>query len=191
MAHTIKRGFITSFDKSTYTCSVYLIEAQTITLDNVPVALHVDATSMLNGAYCAVLFFDESNLSEAIVFASYTSPTSGSVPAYPPGRMAFIPKYKLQDGNISTGSATIQAGGINNIPARANAILCNIAISSTTATAQATFGPPGATTCSMVVQAASKELDMSCLVPLNSSGQLGVTVSATTYVLIYVYGYVM
>lgn len=191
MTQTIKRGFVNSFNKSTYTCSVYLIEAQTIMLDNIPVALHVDATSMLNGAYCAVLFFDECNLTDAVVIATYTSPTSGSIPAYPPGRVTFIPRYTLRSGSMAAGATIIQAGGVGNIPAKANAILCSILISSATSTATAKFGPPGSDICYMTVQAANKELDMSCVIPLNSNGQLGVSLSATTTVTIYVYGYIL
>ncbi|GHO78494.1 hypothetical protein KSD_62650 [Ktedonobacter sp. SOSP1-85] len=191
MAQIIKRGFIASFNPATYTCSIYLLEAQTVTLDNVPVALHVDNTSMLTGAYCAVLFFDEHNLNDAAVIATYASPTSGSIPAYKPGRVAFIPKYKIYDASLPVGATTVTAAGVSNIPGAANAVLCNIAyICSSSASATLSIGPTGAPTCTMNVQATNKEIDMSCTVPL-SGGQFVLNASIASYATVYIYGYIM
>jgi hypothetical protein len=180
MAQIIKRGFIASFNPATYTCSIYLMEAQTVTLDNVPVALHVDNTSMLTGAYCAILFFDEHNLNDTVV-----------IPAYKPGRVAFIPKYKIYDASLPVGATTVTAAGVSNIPSAVNAVLCNIAyICSSSASATLSIGPTGAPTCTMNVQATNKEIDMSCTVPL-SSGQFVLNASIASYATVYIYGYIM
>ena len=58
---SIKRGLLISFDNSTYTASVLIMEATSAYLTGVPIAAHMDGTSAITNAQCAVLFFDEQN----------------------------------------------------------------------------------------------------------------------------------
>src|SRR6266702_2405801 len=83
---TIKRGILQSFDPSTYTASVLVLEATSTFLTGVPVATHIDGTSAQSGAYCAVLFFDEQNTADAVVIACYPNGSQG-VPSPAPGRV--------------------------------------------------------------------------------------------------------
>ena len=62
----IKRGILQSFDSSSYTASVLLFEATSYALTGIAVANHIDGTSAINGALCAVLFFNEHNPQDAI-----------------------------------------------------------------------------------------------------------------------------
>jgi hypothetical protein len=54
MGQIIKRGIIQSFDASSYTASLLLLEATSEALVGVPVSNTVDGTSGLVGALCAV-----------------------------------------------------------------------------------------------------------------------------------------
>src|SRR5947209_19070094 len=86
MSQVIKRGILQSFDSSTYTASVLILEATSAFLTGVPCSTHLDGTSAQAGAYCAVLFFDEQNLADAVVLAVYPNGSQG-VPTPAPGRM--------------------------------------------------------------------------------------------------------
>src|SRR5579885_2701522 len=67
----IKRGILQSFSPVTYTAAVLLFEATSYALSGVPVANHIDGTSALAGALCAVLFFDEHNQQDAVIIAIF------------------------------------------------------------------------------------------------------------------------
>src|SRR5579859_8183476 len=90
----IRRGILTSFDPTTYTCSVLLLEATNAYLQNVPIAYHMDGTSALVNNFCAVLFFDEQNYTDALIIAIYPGAGIGG-PAYLPGRATFLPVWTL------------------------------------------------------------------------------------------------
>lgn len=64
----VKRGIINTYNSTTNTASVLLLEATSTTLDNVPTARNLNATV---GDFCAVLFFDEVNYTDAVVIASF------------------------------------------------------------------------------------------------------------------------
>src|SRR5205085_10883488 len=89
MGQVIKRGLLQSFDPASYTASVLILEATSTFLTSVPVATHVDGTSAQVGAYCAVLFFDEQNLADAVVLAVYPNGSQG-VPSPAPGRVVIV-----------------------------------------------------------------------------------------------------
>src|SRR5262245_8825497 len=79
MTHQIiKRGLLQSFDPSSYTATVLILEATSYSLAGVPIATSVDGTSALAGAPCAVLFFDEQNTDDAVVLAIYGKAPSPS-----------------------------------------------------------------------------------------------------------------
>src|SRR5437660_12705448 len=89
MGQVIKRGLLQSFDPASYTASVLILEATSTYLSSVPVATHLDGTSAQSGAYCAVLFFDEQNLADAVVLAVYPNGSQG-VASPAPGRVVMV-----------------------------------------------------------------------------------------------------
>lgn len=115
----IRRGILQSFDSFSYTASVLIIEATNYVLSGVPIATSVDGTSAIAGAACAVLFFDESNHSDAVVIAVY-----GVTPSGFPGRVTMTTGAQ-KINTVTINSATIQTftltGG--NIPNGALAVV--------------------------------------------------------------------
>lgn len=107
MAQAIKRGIIQRFSPSTYLASVLILEATSSTIDNVPIANHSDGTSVQVGAYCAVLFFDENNFSDAVILACYPNSTAGGPPT-PPGRVSFIAGSQQINGVLINSGVTSQ-----------------------------------------------------------------------------------
>src|SRR5690348_1879218 len=100
----IKQGILQSFDTATYTASVLILEATSTFLTLVPVATHLDGTSAQVGAYCAVLFFDEQNLDDAVVLAVYPNSSQG-VPSPAPGRVVIVtPVQQINAVAITSGS---------------------------------------------------------------------------------------
>src|SRR5438105_8461589 len=122
MSQAIKRGVLQSFDPTTYTASVLILEATSSFLTGVPVATHMDGTSAQVGAYCAVLFFDEQNLNDAVVLACYPNGSQG-VPSPAPGRMVMTtPVQQINAVAITSGATQAFTMG-TNIPAGAKSVL--------------------------------------------------------------------
>src|SRR5258708_4950985 len=96
-AMIIKRGILQAFNASTYTASVLLFEATSFALAGIPVANHIDGTSALVGAMCAVLFFDEHNPQDAVVIATFAT-----VPTHPPARVTLLNGYNQLSGSVIT-----------------------------------------------------------------------------------------
>src|SRR5579883_1429087 len=102
VTQSIRRGILQSFNNSTYTATVLIIEATSYVLSNVPIATSVDGTSAIAGAQCAVLFFDESNHSDAVIIAIY-----GTAPTHAPGRVVFItPVQEINASVINAGNTS-------------------------------------------------------------------------------------
>lgn len=138
----IKRGILQSFDATTYTASVLLIEATSAFLTGIPVATHIDGTSALPNALCAVLFFDEHSPGDAVVMAVYPNGAVG-VPTPPPGRIVFVPSFALVNGvTIASGTTNVyQATGVGGIPVGAKGILYDGALYSATLGAYCSIQP--------------------------------------------------
>lgn len=137
----IKRAIIIGFNPATYTASVLLLEATSATLNNVPVANHVDGTSGLVGAYAAVLFFDEVNYSDAVVIATYANGSNG-LPAIPPGRTTFITGV-LEVNAVVIGLGATTSFAMSGIPAGALGIVYKAFFTSATVGAFIQIGPKG------------------------------------------------
>lgn len=90
---SIKRGILTSFDPNSYTASVLIMEATSAFLSGVPIAAHMDGTSAIKNAQCAVLFFDEQNTNDAAIIAIYPDGTEG-FPSPAPGRTTFVAGFE-------------------------------------------------------------------------------------------------
>lgn len=199
MEQSIKRAILTAFNPATYTASVLILEATSCELTNVPIAFHVDGTStLINGSLCAVLFFDESNYSDAVILAIYS--TGSSVPTPPPGRITFINGYRQVNGD-SLGAGTLTTytltGGTTGIPQSALGVLFKAIFSSPTLNAYIQMAPHGASDISAYISmgnttVANAALNGNGYVALDSQGRLDVkaNVGTCTFTL-YTYGYVI
>ena len=77
MSQAIKRGVLVAFSNTSYTASVQILEATSTLLTGVPIATHVDNSSAIPGALCAVLFFDTQNSTDAVIIAMYPNGSTG------------------------------------------------------------------------------------------------------------------
>jgi len=69
----IKKGIIKGFNPADYTATVQIVGSLSVWLQAVPVSHAIPPSEMLAGRTCAVLFLDESNPNDAIVFAVVAS----------------------------------------------------------------------------------------------------------------------
>src|SRR5438105_14818975 len=142
MSQAIKRGVLQSFDPTTYTASVLILEATSSFLTGVPVATHMDGTSAQVGAYCAVLFFDEQNVTDAVVLACYPNGSQG-VPSPAPGRMVMTtPVQQVNAVLITSGATTAFAMG-TNIAGGAKAVVFKAYFTSPTVRSSLQIAPHG------------------------------------------------
>src|SRR4051812_15579824 len=101
-----------------------IMESTSTFLDGVPIATHIDGTSAQANTYCAVLFFDEQNYTDAVIIAIYANGSQG-VPNPAPGRVTFVTGFKqinsqtINSGNTSnftlSGSGGIPSGALGVI----------------------------------------------------------------------------
>lgn len=68
----IKRGVVKSFDSGTYKATVQVAGSLSVWLEGVAVARNIPAAEMAAGRYCALVFFDEANPTDAVLVAVYT-----------------------------------------------------------------------------------------------------------------------
>lgn len=195
----IKRGIIQAFSPATYTASVLLFEATTSFLTGVPVANALDGTSGLVGAFCAVLFFDEHNPQDAVVFATFPNGSSG-LPAPAPGRVVFVSGYQqLSAVNVVPGTplTVTLAGGPGGIPAGALGVVFQASFSSSTAGTSLALAPRGASNLNAYARlgnlpTAGSTLYGGGLLPLDANGKATLQASGgTCSVSLFTYGYVM
>lgn len=192
----IKRGILTAFDPLTYTASLLIMEATSAFLQNVPVACHLDGTSARPNAFCAVLFFDEQNYSDAVVLAVYPNGSQG-VPAPPPGRTVMITGFRqLNNQFIGSGvTFTLTATGVSSgIPAGTLAVLYKVIFTSPTAGAFLHIAPSGSTITDYAsagsIQPANAMQYSTGVVALDSNGQVAIQANGgNVTVTFYTYGY--
>ena len=65
----IKRGILQSFDSGEYLATVAMTGSLGVWLDGLPVSRAITTGEMVAGRHVAVLFFDASNPSDAVVCA--------------------------------------------------------------------------------------------------------------------------
>ena len=192
----IRRGILTSFDPTTYTCSVLLLEATNTFLQNVPIAYHMDGTSALVNNFCAVLFFDEQNYTDALIIAIYPGAGVGS-PTYLPGRLTFIPQFNLFGTLTIPGgnTNTYTVAGSNHIPAGALGILLLAYFTSATIGAFVQVGAHNASSYTLILgnmYAANGYINGSGVIPLSSDGKIDVKAnSGDCVVTVYIHGYII
>lgn len=133
----IRRGILQSFDAASYTATVLIIEATNYVLQSVPIATSMDGTSAIVGAACAVLFFDESNHTDAVIIAIYGLP----VPFPTPGRVVFSnPEQEINAQVINAGSTSTFSMG-TAIPTGALGIIYKVLFTSPTSAAYIQIAP--------------------------------------------------
>ena len=69
----IKKGTLKGFDQGTYTASVQIDGSMGVWLEGIPVSHGIPSGEMTPGRKCAVIFFDESSPTDAVVAAVYES----------------------------------------------------------------------------------------------------------------------
>ncbi len=193
----ITRGILQAFNASTYTATVLLFEATATALTNVPVANHVDGTSALTGALCAVLFFDEHNTQDAVVIAMFNG-SMGTYPTPAAGRLTFVSGYRQVNGD-SIAANTVKtytlSGGGSGIPAGALGVVYKAYFSSATVGTFVQLAPHAASDISAYASignltVASSSLNGTGLLPIDAAGRIDIKANnGTCVVTLYTYGY--
>ena len=190
----IKRGILQSFDPTTYTASVLFFEATSFALTGVAMANHIDGTSAIVGALCAVLFFDEHNPQDAVILATFAS-----TPTPPPGRVTFTTGYQqLYDVVISAGSIQTFSlvGGSSNIPSGVLGVLYKAFFTSASTGAYIQLAPHGASDITAYasvgnITTANSYLDGMGVLAVDMSGNIDIKANAgSCTVTLYTYGYI-
>jgi len=88
----IRRGIIRAFDSGTYLADVQIVGSMATILTGVPVAKQVGAGLLTSGAKCGVLFFDETNPSDACVVFVYDG-----------APVAWVTSALIKDGEVAVG----------------------------------------------------------------------------------------
>ncbi len=197
MVQVIRRGILASFDNTTCTASVFLMEATSAFLSGVPCATHIDGTSAQVGAQCAVLFFDEQNHTDAVVLAIYPNGSSG-VPTPPPGRVVFVTGYQQLSAQVINSGVTSTftlTGGSSGIPNGALGVVFKVFYSSPSAGASIQMAPSGATIAAYVsvgnTQVANAFVNGGGLLQLDSQGRVDIKANGgNCTVTLYTHGYV-
>lgn len=185
----IRRGILQSFDSSSYTATVLIIEATNYVLSSVPIATSVDGTSAIAGASCAVLFFDESNHSDAVIIAVY-----GQAPIPVPGRVTLI--APVQEINVSTiNSGVTTAFTMSSLPAGVLGILYRVFFTSPTNAAFIQIAPHGGAIGNYAehgnLSAASATHRATGIVAVDSTGKIDIKANTgNCTVTLYIYGYI-
>jgi hypothetical protein len=114
LATQVRRGIIKGFDSSSYRATVQLLGSLSVWLDGVPVAKHIGANLLVSGARCGVLFFDESNPSDACLAFVY----DGAPDPWITSGLVVDGTITATDclSNTAGGVATLDAAGDLNPP---------------------------------------------------------------------------
>jgi hypothetical protein len=195
MAQVIKRGVLASVDTASQSCSVLLLEATSAYLSDVPLSNCFTTTNAHSGDFCAVLFFDEQNQSDAVVIAIYPN---GTLPTNP-GIITFVTGFNqfsttaINSGVTSTFTVT---GGSSGIPSGVSGVLYKVEFSSPTAGAFLHLAPHGATIANYAsagnIQVASNFYYGVGVLQVDANGQIDIKANVgNCTVWLWTYGYVM
>jgi len=94
----IRRGIIRAFDSGIYLADVQIVGSMATMLTGVPVAKQIGADLLTSGTKCGVLFFDETNPSDACVVFVYDG-----VPG------AWITSALIKDGEVGPADLDIDS----------------------------------------------------------------------------------
>ncbi len=185
----IRRGILQGFDTSTYTATVLIIEATNYVLSSVPIANSVDGTSAISGAACAVLFFDESNYTDAVIIAVY-----GIAPTPPPGRVTFIAPI-LEINAVTINNGVTSTFTLTGIPTGALGVLFKAFFTTATAPAHIDLAAHGGNLSQTVsvgdVTNTTSTLNGGGILPIDSAGKIDIRANGgNCTVTLYCYGYI-
>lgn len=186
----IRRGILQSFDATSYTATVLIIEATNYVLQSVPIATSVDGTSAIAGAACAILFFDETNYTDAVVIAVY-----GTAPNPIPGRVVFCtPIQQINAQSITSGSTSTFT--MSGLPANVRGVIYQVFFTSATSAAYIQIAPHSATIADYAehgdLSAASATHRAVGIVPVDANAQIDIKANTgACTVTLWVYGYVI
>ncbi len=187
----IKRGLLQSFNPANYTASVLFFEATSFALAGVPVANHIDGTSAVIGALCAVLFFDEHNPQDAVIIATFAA-----IPAPPPGRITFVTGSQ-QFHNVIIAAGTTQTYVLTGIPTGVLGVLYKAFFTSPTVGAYIQLAPHGASDMTAYasignIAIANSYLDGMGILQVDAAGSIDITANTgACTVTLYTYGYII
>jgi hypothetical protein len=68
----MRRGTLRSFDSGTYTATVEIAGSIAVWLSGVPVARNIPSAELVAGRACAILQFEASNPTDAVIAAVWT-----------------------------------------------------------------------------------------------------------------------
>ena len=68
----LRRATLRSFDSGTYTATVEVAGSIAVWLSGVPVARNIPAAELIAGRKCAIMHFDASNPTDAVLSALWT-----------------------------------------------------------------------------------------------------------------------
>jgi len=68
----LRKGVIKGFNAGSYKATVQVAGSLSVWLEGVPVARNIPSSEMTAGRNCALVFFDETNPSDAVLVAVYT-----------------------------------------------------------------------------------------------------------------------
>jgi len=195
----IKRGILQSFDPTTYSASVLLLEATSSVLTGLPVANTGDGTSAQPGAWCAILFFDEHNPQDAVIVAMFPN-GAGTYPSPPAGRITFVPGYQqLNSVNIAANSTQTftLVNSYSGIPNGALGVIYKAYFTSATVGAYIQLAPHGASNIGAYVTignlaVANGYMNDTGLLSLDANGNIDIKANGGTCVVtLYTYGYII
>lgn len=202
MAQIIKRGVLQSFDPTTYTASVLLIEATSAFLAGVPIATSVNALTALPNAFCAVLFFNEHDHSDAVIVAVYPNGSVGvpAPPVTPPPpppplgtSVLFANAATVLNGALYSAAFALQLGGLYGVPSGAAGVYLTVAITTNTANAYVTIAPYGSSQYQLAVGEQETTVPVTWGDGVVALGSNFVTITpsaANTHIYLWVNGYI-
>lgn len=155
----------------------------------------MDGTSALTNNFCAVLFFDEQNYTDALIIAIYPGAGVGS-PTYLPGRVTFVPQFNLissvtiTSGNTNTYTVTVS----NHVPANALGVIIGGFFTSASTATYVQLGAHGSGSTMTLgnLYTANGFVNGNGLIPVDSSGRVDLKANAGDCVVtVNVYGYII
>ncbi|GCE13310.1 hypothetical protein KTT_31690 [Tengunoibacter tsumagoiensis] len=186
-----------SFDTSSYTASILLFEATSLALTGVPVNTALDKSSLLPGALCAVLFFDEHNGQDAVLLATFPNGSSG-LPTPLPGRLTCVAGYRQINNDtlpVNTTRTYTLTGGGTGLPSGCSGVLYTVIFTSSTNNASIQLAPHNTTLGLYAtvgnLAAANTTFSGNGLLPISSTGQIDIkALTGTCLLTLYTYGYI-
>jgi hypothetical protein len=193
----IKRGLLISFNSANYTANVLIMEATSAYLTGVPIAAHMDGTSAIVNAQCAVLFFDEQNSNDAVIVAIYPDSTEG-YPSPPPGRTTFVSGFQQINASVinSGNTSTFTLAGSGGIPTGALGVIYKAFFTSATVGAYIQLAPHAASDITAYasignIQVANASVNGCGTLQLDSSGKIDIKANTgNCTVTLYTHGYI-